>query len=847
MLPLRDSQKLAFAIFVVAAGTLVFYYGVLFPRDSGAIYPWSSDAWGHYIKSVYLREQVAQGIWYPDLFPDWYSGQQLLRYFPPLAYYILMGLDILTGDIFRAGSLYMFLAALAGGLSMLLFTGRIGYFWATVAALLYVVFPDHIRVAFAEGNLPRALSTALLPSAFFFLMNLVEHEGRKRDFAGLVVTVAIVVLSHAMMAGIFLLGMGMYAISFWLIARGPFRSAAIGAIGLTAGLFVSAWWMFPSLTGGITELDNEAASEAIAQFPVSVSLNPGLRSGNQEVFYVGLALFATSLAALLFWNRMDRWMKALLPVTIVMTLIGSTFVVEIWRALPAHQLFWPLRFMSFSGIALILTAVGFARILFHESVLPRRRWLRFAALAIPMLAFADAQPSLALIQTRQPSTSVVETAQELSELEGWRVATADLSRLGSMPSMLFTSIGGREQVFGWAFQGSITAPLLARINQAMDQEHLEYAVNRFERLGTDDVVLLPQEDISPRLNDRLLAEGFSLARVTERVQLYHKDGAPRAYSIPLTALGIGSGSNNAALIFPEIVVGADPNLESYDPEFLELFDVIVLSRFEYNDRDVAEQMVTDLAAMGKTIVVDLTSAPLDALSGEPKFLGVYGEPVLQINQARTVINGVVSPLLPFSTEFGEWRSVTPQGADEVVVPFEYIGGRSAAISRNTYEEGEVVFLGLNLMFHAVTTNDPLAVTLLESALGLRARNVPADTEIPLANYVAAQDGWRFEVSLDREQWILFPMAHHDGTRVIVNGEEIPSVGIENLTFAKVPDGQNQVHIRSDRTMVYTVGMAASGVGVLMVVGYLLQGAPAWLRSRARRSNPTLTPAKEGIG
>ena len=53
--------------------------------------------------------------------------------------------------------------------------------------------------------------------------------------------------------------------------------------------------------------------------------------------------------------------------------------------------------------------------------------------------------------------------------------------------MLFTTEGEREQVFGWAFQGSITAPLIARINQAMGQDHIPYAVSRFSRLGGDDI------------------------------------------------------------------------------------------------------------------------------------------------------------------------------------------------------------------------------------------------------------------------------------------------------------------------------------------------------------------------
>lgn len=832
------------AILVIALATFALYAGVVFPRDPDVIYPWSSDTWGHLIKAVYLREQISEGIWYPDLFPEWYSGQQMLRYFPPITYYVLVGLNELTDNIYMAGNYLLFISALVGGISVLLFAPRIGLGWATIAGIFFVIFPDNLRVAFAEGNLPRVISLALLPAAFYFLINLLENNGRKRDFVGLVVMIGLIVLSHAMMAGIFLLGFGMYAISYWLVGRGPLRSTFIGAAALTIGLFISAWWMFPSLTGGITELDNAAASEAIAQFPLSVTFNPGLRATNHEIFYVGLSVLIATLISWPVWSRLDPWVKSMVPVTIVMMLIGSTLIVEIWRALPAHQLFWPLRFMSFASLLLILNSLIVASKLFQVSISPQFRWMRFAAIAIPLIMLADFQPSTALIRTREIPDDVASVSAELKDLDGWRVATADLSRLGSAPAMLFTTEGEREQIFGWAFQGSITAALLARVNQSMDQGHLEYTISRLERLGTDDVVHLPQADIDSDLRPTLEENGFEIVHTSGRLTLFHKDGAPRAVDIPLKVFGIGTGSNNISLLFPEVTIGTSPNIEDYDSEFLEIFDVIVLSRFTFGSRGRAEEIVIDLATQGKTIVVDLTSAPLDTLSREPKFLGVYGEPVLQISQARTVIDGVISPLLPFTQEFGTWRSVTPQGADEVLIPFEYIAAQGTALSRNVYGDGQVMFVGLNLMFHAAVTDDPLAIRILETILGIDAKQPSGDRSIPLDNYVASEDGWRFDITLPEEQWVLLPMGLHAGTSVEANDEPVDIVGVESLTLAKLPAGTSSVHIKSDQTSINTIGKAATVLGLLAVLYYLTSGARAALIARIRdrrkdRSGPIL--------
>ena len=829
---MATSVRYGIAAIVIAAAVVLLFWGLLFPRDPEVIYPWSSDAWGHLIKAEYLREQIDLGNYYPDMFPAWYSGQQMLRYYAPLPYYILVGIRDLTGSIWTAGNLFMALCALFGSLSFLLFARRIGLFWAVVGGVLFLMLPDNLRVMFAEGNMPRVLATGLLPLAFFLLLNLVERGGRGRDFVSVGVVMGLIVLSHAMMAAIFLLGLGLYVIVYWLTVRGHPRLIALGAVALGSGLFVSAWWLLPSLTGGITELNQAAASEAVATFPMSVVLNPGLRAGDKEIFYVGLALITLPMLAFPLWGRLEPWSRALVIVALFMGLISTTLVNDIWKALPFNSLFWPLRFMSFAGFALLVAAIDVARTVFSMGSTRERRLLRFAALAIPLLLFADFWPSASLAHARERPEDITRAAQDLRELDGWRVATADLSRLGSAPSMLFTTEGGREQVFGWAFQGSITAPLIARINQAMGQEHIVYAVSRFERLGADDIVYLPTSEISIEFGQGLLDAGYEVTATHGRVRIYHRDGRPRAVRVPMRVLGIGDGANNLALLFPEVSVGSSTNINDYDPEFLDQFEVLVLSRFTYDQRKAAEDVIVDFVSGGKRVILDLTGAPLDALSRQPKFLGIYGEALLEIGQARTIIEGVLSPLLPFTDEYGPWRGVTPQGTQEVIVPFEYPAARGVAIGRNTYGEGSVDFLGLNLIFHAAITSDPLAIRLLEPLVGAEAGARPEDETVPLVDYQAGEDGYHFEVTTPRDEWLLFPMAYHSGTSVTVDGTVVQTVGMETLTLAHIPAGTHRVHIRSDETGVYLVGRAATVVGVLVLIGYVLARVvrrPSFLR------------------
>jgi uncharacterized membrane protein len=834
-------HTLAAGVALVLVAFLI-HQNVIVPRDRAAIYPWSSDAWGHLVKAEYLRAEIGEGTLYPDIFPAWYAGQQMLRYFAPLPYYLLAGLDFVAGNLFVAGNMFIFLTSAAGALGFLLFSRRIGLVPALMAGVFFLLFPDNLRVAYAEGNLPRLLASAFVPYTTYFVVNLLSPGARRRDFVGATLTMSLVVLSHAMMAGIFAFGLGVLILFYWLVAQPAFRVPARAGLALVSGLLLSGWWLFPSLTGGITEIDQVAASEAIASFPLTVVLNPGIRSSDHEIFYLGLVPLGVTAVSLFFWRHLTPWQRALAVSGIVMSLIASTLVNDVWKALPLSNLFWPIRFLSFAGVALAISAASFIALVYRrygQRPDGTGRFARMAAVGAVVLVLFDAAPSVALAHGREEPRDITEISRKLASLDGWRVATADLSRLGSAPAQLFTSLGGREQVFGWAFQGSTIAPLLARINEAIVRDHPAYALSRLGRLGADDVVVAPVPEIAPSIRDRLLDAGYSRVLQTPSGTLFHRDGRPRAVVPPSRVLGIGTGAANAAYLFPEISVGSSAVLDSYDAEFLARFDVLVLSRFEVDSRRRAEKLIVDFASRGRRVVVDLTAAPLDPLAREPRFLGVYGEPAIGIKRAVIDYEGASRSLQPFPERIGdvaipEWRGVAVQGADEELVHFDYAAARGALIARNRYGEGYVEFIGLNLMFHAAVTKDPLAVEVLERSLGLTAFEAPSDREVPLEGYVASDRGYRFEVEVPREEWLLLPFGQVDGTRVFVDGRPTDIAGIESLTLARVPAGRHAVTVAVTRTGVYRLGLAASAAGLALLIWQPLGGP--------RRSDP-VEPAR----
>ncbi|HNB53594.1 MAG TPA: 6-pyruvoyl-tetrahydropterin synthase-related protein, partial [Anaerolineales bacterium] len=111
---------------IIGLFTLGVYHR-LWWGDTAHLFPWGSDTSGHALKVEYLLQELAKGHLYPDLLPAWYMGLQMMRYHPPLPYYLLAGLAVMLGSSLRAANLFIVLCAWAGGASWMLFRRWIGW------------------------------------------------------------------------------------------------------------------------------------------------------------------------------------------------------------------------------------------------------------------------------------------------------------------------------------------------------------------------------------------------------------------------------------------------------------------------------------------------------------------------------------------------------------------------------------------------------------------------------------------------------------------------------------------------------------------------------------------------
>jgi uncharacterized membrane protein/6-pyruvoyl-tetrahydropterin synthase len=814
-------------------GVVVVAYWPLLSAGPATAYPWGSDTWGHLFKALFLYNAGASGEVYPTFMSWWYNGLEPFRYWSPLSYYLLAGLRYLIGNIFVAGAWLVPLAAAFGGLSWLAFHRRLGWLAATVAGMVWTVWPDHLRVALAEGNLPRAVTTALLPLLFLAFLDSLER--RRWPWSGLafVALLSLTVLSHAMMAAIVCVAFSLLSLVHWWFGGSRFRDVARTFTLSVLGLLVSSWWLLPSLSEGITAIDAGATGRAIAYFPALESFNPLLRLSNPEVFYWGVSTLAVLALVVATWRSRNALARSLF----VCALLGIAMTLPqargLFSVLPGSHLLWPSRFTSLAPLAFLYAAFSWktrprSDTAEEASVQPKLAFRRAVTVLVGLLVLVDALGSLGLVHVRAPRANLAEAAGDLvAASPGWRVAVLDLSRLGSEPSFVLSQKGGREQVFGWAWQGASIGPALVLLNTALEQGRYSYVVDRTRQLGATDL-LVPDGQVKDALFAAAAsAGGYTLTKKYDGLTAYRRMVPPEASLSPYRVLAIGVHAGNASLLFPAIETGDSPFIDDYDTASLSAYSTVFLTGARWRSRSRAEAVVTEYAGLGGSVVVDLTGFPSDVLSKRPTFLGVTGESI-QLTDAPTLraASGEVR-LAGWVPDISPWVAVVPQVLDRVTVSFSHFGQPAAVVGEKDVGGRPVRFVGLNLPYHALLTGDPEALRLLGCLLGLEPEATAARASVPLQDYHATPDGYAFTLTVPSE-WqggrVILPFAALDSLALTVDGQATETMTVEHLLGMPAVPGERKIVLRVQAPPLAPVGAFVSGLAALLVVLYVLTQA-----------------------
>ncbi|HCW51165.1 MAG TPA: hypothetical protein DGR79_03730 [Clostridiales bacterium] len=814
-------------------GLVAVVYRPLVTAEPGVDFPWGADTWGHLFKADYLYEQAAAGDPFPHLMPWWYAGSEPFRHQPPLPYYLLAGLRHISGDIFTAGAWLVPLCALFGGLSWLVFAGRLGWPGACAAGLGWAVWPDHIRVALSEGDLPQVVARALLPLLFAAFLDSLDRRRWPWSGFGTVVLLSLLVLTHATVAAASCAALALFSLLYRWFSGARGRDVIRGLSLIFLALLVSAWWLVPSLaaeTAAVTgAVDPEAAGRVPDFLPPSVSLDPLLRLQSPEVFYLGLSSVVLLAAALVGWRGRDPAAKAFFVCGVLA--MAATFsparpFLSLLSFLPAplagDQVVGPTAFVCLLPVAAFMAALPRAEPARGE----RGRFRTLVpALLVAALVLADAAGSFHLIHTHEQRPDLAAAARALADARGWRVAVLDMGRLGSGPSFVLSRSAGREQVFGSGWQGASVSGELGLINTALERGRYAYAVDRCLQLGATDLLVPRDWAGASRLAAAARAAGYSGPETHGDLLLFRRPLPPFALRHSYEALAVGRHAGELALLFPGVEIGSSPEIDSYELSDLEAYRTVFLTGASWRSKTRAEELILAYVRGGGRVVIDLTGFPTGVLSEQPSFLGVTGETV-EIRDTVSATGPSASETVTFrsfNTLHDPWEAFVPQGLDRTLLSFSHSGRQAVIAGEKDLEGGTAVFIGLNLPYHALLTDDPAALTVLSGLLGLEPDAPPARETTPLQAYRATADGYSFTFEVPQawgEGRVILPVAFHDAVAVRVDGRPVEVRPVEHLVAVRAGPGLHKVHIEATGPPLAGVSAVVSAVTFLLLTAYV---------------------------
>lgn len=762
--------------------------------------PSGNDIWSHLYKGDIAYHNLKEGRFYQLYSEYWYNGTQLFRYWAPLSYYSIALMEFFSGgDIVVAYQYFAAFSMILGGIPWILW-GREAKrpVFASVVALLWFFFPENLRVYFCEGNMPRMMSAIVIPYVVYFMWRYLRQD-KKYSLFGVMISTSFMILSHVMITA--MLGVATFVFLLFDVKNNKnYRKAVMTLAAMAIGLLLVGIWLMPALSGGIMSMDSSANVDVMALWMSGLTtlLNPMNRiNGVTDTFYYGISVLVLAVAGILLAGRKKR---AGFFLFVLILLMSTPAFLPILSKLPLSTLFWMSRFATI--------AYGFFLFSLMEWTTLKKK---YCIVALTILAI-DCIPSLNFSRYYTPASDIaVENVNILKENTTYRTAVMDLSSFGSYPSWgLSTGEDAVKSTFGWAWQGASTSSNIVMLNTAFEYETYDYLFDRCVELG-NDTVLIKKDIVGKREHtekdviDGAKRSGYELKAETETAYIFKKD-TPEQFGVKskYAGLALGRYANVMTMYYPAFCEGDSEYVDDYTLEELKQYRTIFLSGIFYHEKGKAEQLLRDAAAAGTRVVVDVTHVQEDSSTKQLSFLGVTSQSVTIENRYPGLKYKNESIITKdFPEEYSEWFTGYIGEMDEVLGTVNYNGQELIWLGTND-SDPNIYFLGLNVMYHALETEDHAVFEVMDEVLGVDRTELPSRQLVP----VQMEIGWDGIHIVSEEENINTTLAFQDNFR-----SDTDIWQENNLLYVKEKD--TRIDIVYPRK---TAGVAASVLGVLAAAG-----------------------------
>lgn len=722
-------------LFLMAAAAVI----VWMIAESG-VYPRGSDTFNHLFRGKLVYDGIREGNFYLLYSEKWYNGIELMRYWSPLPLYLIAGCIALAGGDMMNGYLVLIAAIiLIGGIGWLLVGIRMRrVFLGAVIGIIWFLLPDNMRILFNEGNIPRIVVGILLPYLLLCIYEFTEKEKWKYIFPTAILT-GMMALCHLMIAAMVGLTVFVYVCIHAIVTKKIVPQILL-LIGMVLSFALVGVWLYAALQGGFMEMNAQGTAQVMKDFFANgfASLNPLMRySGDQAVFYFGIAMFLVALAGCFFGR------KEVLPgfITVLFLYFSTTdSMYELYSRLPFHQFFWMIRFIP----------VGLAVALF--SFLLWKGLKKWVLLLLCSLLIVDALSSLWYLYVPKDNRieNVVSEQYERAERFGilqakartkQRMAIYDLSGYGAYAAYMVSGVEPEKNYsFGWAWQGAQTAANLVSLNDAYTEGYYNYLFDRSLELG-NDVILMKKDllDIDLRPSTRGFLQkgaelsGYELVEEGEEYMIFQLNQAYDTFGVVTTYQGIaiGSSARDIAKVYPGLEEAENGNLDDYEAVDLADYQTVYLSGFTYSDKNHMEKLLKELNQMGVHVVINMNHIPEEDSVVGNQILGVTAHAITFTGAFPFLdYKGEVYNTAGFGEADGRWSTVYLNGLD-TVTGYGTLEGQELPFAGTLTAYPNITFMGYNLAYHELVTKDAQVGNILDDLFEMNRNDVPRRDIYPL--------------------------------------------------------------------------------------------------------------------
>ncbi len=824
---------------LVGLALVAIFVWLLLPSVPNGVIASGGDMGSYLITTRFMVDSLRTQGYVPAINPQWYAGFSVFHNTPLTVYALFVPAYALTGDLIVTSHVcQVLLALLAGIVAFLALRKRFSPAAALVGGFMYATVPVVLDQTIWAGSYPRTLALTFGVACFPFVDDVVDNGPRSRSVATLAALTSAGIVTHAPTGAAFALMWTAYAIVRALLTRAPvMRTAGAWAIGMALAGGLAAWYLVPFFV----------EAQGWTTFPSQVYSAYSVKPGAALPWLGWGQLGLLALAVLLRRKDRSQTAFALTGALAVLLAAGSHIGLDVW--MPALSTIYPHIFLFFAAFA---TAYASAAVSDHalDPERPYRAPLAALVLFAMVLAGAQARTASAEAGAFASATYVRPDDTRTADYVGRTSGDARVMIMkypnGDLPYWV-NARSDKPGIEGWYYSLTPIGKHIAWAYEAVDHLYPAYTADLLDRWNVRTLVANKNfQDGGPAyagFTRVLQARGFTRSFASGSDAVYRSRKASR-YVAPLTArtLVVGRYASHPASVLGDAVIAGSAYVDDLTPELLSHFDTLVLSGFSFRSRPTAERLVTDFAARGGSVVVDLLGMQYSPIEEQAFFLKVTA--VQHVTRkavhpvAVSAIDGVPSlpktialprkPRAKIYPTLTEWRYPTYLGLDRSLADDREQPGQSL-VGYRAVPGGRVWFLGGNLFYHAFLKHDEREIALIRSLAG----GGSTESTPPVRGTAATvrerkndPDLAEFTVSAPDETAVLVSRAYYQHWRATVDGKPLRTYNVDDLILLLVPAGRHVVRVEYADLPVHWFANAVTLLS-LIVLGWI------WVRGLLR--------------